>query len=77
MTESSRSHSKQPTGSQSKILSESQKNGSRANSQNKLGRRKIYENINAKNIDKNTQQILDKFPERFNGVGCLTEYEQS
>ncbi|XP_028408174.1 uncharacterized protein K02A2.6-like [Dendronephthya gigantea] len=76
-TNTSRIQSKQTTGSQSKIESGSPRNGSRANSQNTLGKREINENINTRNIDKNTQKILDKFPELCNGIGCLTEYEQS
>jgi hypothetical protein len=30
-----------------------------------------------KNIDINTQKILDKFPELSDGIGCLQNYEQS
>ncbi|CAB3986536.1 Uncharacterized protein K02A2.6 [Paramuricea clavata] len=77
--EVSKFHSMKTTGSRGRneINTGSHSNGSDANSQSDSGNREIRDRNSLKNIDINTQKILDKFPELSDGIGCLQNYEQS
>ncbi|CAB3986500.1 Transposon Tf2-9 poly [Paramuricea clavata] len=79
VNEVSKFHSMKTTGSRGRneIYTGSHSNGSDANSQSDSGNREIRDRNSMKNIDINTQKILDKFPELSDGIGCLQNYEQS
>ncbi|CAB3999913.1 Hypothetical predicted protein [Paramuricea clavata] len=79
VNEVSKFHSMKTTGSRGRneINTGSHSNGSDANSQSDSGNREIRDRNSMKNIDINTQKILDKFPELSDGIGCLQNYEQS
>ncbi|CAB4009137.1 Transposon Ty3-I Gag-Pol poly [Paramuricea clavata] len=79
VNEVSKFHSMKTTGSRGRneINTGSHSNGSDANSQSDSGNREIRDRNSMKNIDINTQKILDKFPELSDGIRWLQNYEQS